>query len=42
MKTIASRLREVVLPLYSALVRCLECWVKVWAPQYMRDMDILE
>ena len=32
-----------ILPLYSAVVRLyLECWVQFWAPQYTRDMDILE
>lgn len=41
-KNTASMLREVILPLCVALVRCLECWVLVWAPQYTRDIDILE
>jgi len=32
-----------VFPLYSALVRTnLESWVQLWAPQYTRDLDILE
>jgi len=41
-ESFGSKLREVILLLYSELVRCLECWVQFCATRYERDMDILE
>ena len=39
----ASSEREVILPLYSMLVRPhLDCCVQMWSSLYRRDMDLLE
>ena len=40
-RSVTSKMRKVILPLYSALVRShLDYCVQMWSPQYRRDIEL--
>ena len=42
-RSVASRSREGILPLYATLLRPhLQCCIQLWGPQQKKDMDLLE